>query len=110
MLCLLAYYPAEGVFTWRTFGEEEGPQHHRLHVVHVLSRALLRVLSRAVCASSLFVRAFASCVWCGCCRVLFVRIISRVDHVCRAASARDNKLFSLIITHVTNVNSSGHIF
>jgi hypothetical protein len=26
LLCLLAYYPAEGVFTWRTFGEEEGPQ------------------------------------------------------------------------------------
>jgi hypothetical protein len=31
--------------------------------------------------------------------------ISRVDHVCRAASARDNKLFSLINTHVNNVNS-----
>jgi hypothetical protein len=34
----------------------------------------------------------------------------RVDHVCRAASARDNKLFSLINIHVNNVNSSGHIF
>jgi hypothetical protein len=36
--------------------------------------------------------------------------ISRVDHVCRAASARDNKLFSFINTHVNNVISSGHIF
>jgi hypothetical protein len=36
--------------------------------------------------------------------------ISRVDHVCRAASARDNKLFSRINTHVNNVNSSGLIF
>ena len=35
---------------------------------------------------------------------------SRVDHACRAASARDNKLFSFINTHVNNVNSSGHIF
>jgi hypothetical protein len=25
-------------------------------------------------------------------------------------SARDNKLFSFIITHVNNVNSSSHIF
>jgi hypothetical protein len=27
VLSLLAYHPAEGVFAWRTFGEEEGPQH-----------------------------------------------------------------------------------
>jgi hypothetical protein len=26
VLCLLAYHPAEGVSSWRTFGEEEGPQ------------------------------------------------------------------------------------
>jgi hypothetical protein len=36
--------------------------------------------------------------------------ILRVDHVCRATSARDNKLFSFINTHVSNLNSSGHIF
>jgi hypothetical protein len=35
---------------------------------------------------------------------------SRVDHVCRAASAQDNKLLSLINSHVNNVNSSGHMF
>jgi hypothetical protein len=35
--------------------------------------------------------------------------ISRVDHVCRATIARDNKLFSLISTLVSNVNPSGHI-
>jgi hypothetical protein len=29
--------------------------------------------------------------------------------VCRATSARDNKLFSLISTPVSNVNSSRHI-
>jgi hypothetical protein len=35
---------------------------------------------------------------------------SRVDHGCRAGSARDNKLFSLLNTHVNEFNSSGHIF
>ena len=43
------------------------------------------------------------------CRTSLARI-SRVDHVCRVMSARDNKLFSLINTHVNKVNSSGHIF
>jgi hypothetical protein len=43
------------------------------------------------------------------CRVSLVHI-SHVDHVGRATSASDNKLFSLIITHVNNVNSSGHMF
>jgi predicted alpha/beta hydrolase family esterase len=38
-----------------------------------------------------------------------VRALSRDDHVCRTASARSNKLFSLISTHVSNANSSGHI-
>jgi hypothetical protein len=38
------------------------------------------------------------------------RNISRVDRVCRAAFARDNKLFSPINTHVSNVNLLGHIF
>jgi hypothetical protein len=41
-----------------------------------------------------------------------VRVVrmSRVDHVCREASARYNKLCSLINIHVNNVNSSGRIF
>jgi hypothetical protein len=37
------------------------------------------------------------------CHALLARI-SCVDHVCRATSARDNKLCSLINTHVNNVN------
>jgi hypothetical protein len=36
--------------------------------------------------------------------------ISHVDHACRVTSARDNKLFSLINTHVSNVNLLGHMF
>jgi hypothetical protein len=43
------------------------------------------------------------------CRALLARI-SRVDHVFRATSVPDNKLFSLINIHVNNLNSSGHIF
>ena len=39
-----------------------------------------------------------------------VRASSYVDHVCRVASTRDNKLFSVTNTHVNNVNLSGHIF
>ena len=60
--------------------------------------------SRAVCVTRTVVRVVSRAV-----HALFC-IVSRVDHVCRAASARDNKLFSLINTHVNNVNSSGHIF
>jgi hypothetical protein len=51
----------------------------------------------------------AACYFACCRRGLFARI-SRVDHVCRAASTLDNKLFSPINTHVNNVNSSCHIF
>jgi hypothetical protein len=45
-------------------------------------------------------------------RVLLAPVarISHVDHVCRAASARDNKLFALISIHINNVNLSGLIF
>jgi hypothetical protein len=62
------------------------------------------------------VHALVSLSFACCLRVIVipsrVRVahISRIDHVCRAASTRDNKLFSLINTHVDNVNSSGHIF
>ena len=55
-----------------------------------VSHTVMRVVSRAVHA-------------------LFCTV-SRVDHVCRAASARGNKLFSLINTHVNNGNLLGHIF
>jgi hypothetical protein len=41
--------------------------------------------------------------------VLFVRIVRALFSCCRAASARDNKLFSLISTHVSNANLSDHI-
>jgi hypothetical protein len=36
--------------------------------------------------------------------------ITRVDHVGRATSTLDNKLFSPTNTHVNNGNSLGHIF
>jgi hypothetical protein len=39
-----------------------------------------------------------------------VRVSSRVDHVCRATYARDNNLFSLVKTHVNNIDSSDRIF
>jgi hypothetical protein len=38
-----------------------------------------------------------------------VRASSRDDNVCRVASAHDNKLFLLINTHVSDVNSSSHV-
>jgi hypothetical protein len=43
------------------------------------------------------------------CRASFTHI-SRVDGAGRTTSARDNKLFLLIITHVNNNNLSGHTF
>jgi hypothetical protein len=38
------------------------------------------------------------------------RASSRVVRVCRAVSARDNKLFSLTNTYVNNIDLSDHIF
>jgi hypothetical protein len=46
------------------------------HTVRSLSRALFRV-SRAVCASPLFVRAFAPHIWHTRCHVLFARVVAR---------------------------------
>jgi hypothetical protein len=43
------------------------------------------------------------------CCASFARI-SRVDDAGRTTSARNNKLFLLIITHVNNNNLSGHTF
>jgi hypothetical protein len=64
----------------------------------------------------LFVRDVVLCVHRVRAAVLFRRAfgsrvarISRVNHVSRAASACDNKLFLLINTHVNNINSSDHI-
>jgi hypothetical protein len=44
--------------------------------------------------------------------VSFAHVVAHRSWVssCRAVSARDNKLFSLINTRVDNGNSSGHIF
>jgi hypothetical protein len=42
-------------------------------------------------------------------RTLFYTV-SRVDHTCRTMFARDNKLFSLVKTHVNDVNMSWRIF
>jgi hypothetical protein len=46
------------------------------------------------------------------CRASASRVtrFSRVGHVCRVASAHDNKLFSLINTYVNNDNLSGRVF
>jgi hypothetical protein len=33
MLCWFTYHTAEGVFAWRTFGEEVGPEHMSKHFV-----------------------------------------------------------------------------
>jgi hypothetical protein len=46
------------------------------HTVRSLSRTLFRV-SRAVCASPLFVRAFAPHIWHTRCHVLFARVVAR---------------------------------
>jgi hypothetical protein len=67
------------------------------HTCHTLSCALFRV-PRAVSRVARAVRTR--------CHVL----VSCVNHMCRAVSACHNKLFSFIITHVNNVNSSGHMF
>jgi hypothetical protein len=76
------------------------------------SRAIPFARHRAVCAHS----RVDSCVSHTVMRVVSRAVhalfctVSRVDHVCRAASARDNKLLSLTNTHVNNVNMLGHIF
>jgi hypothetical protein len=68
-------------------------------------RDIVRARSRVdSCVSRTVIRVVSHVV-----HTLF-RTASRVDHVCRAASACDNKLFSLTNTHVNNVNLSGHIF
>jgi hypothetical protein len=74
--------------------------HALSHVVcvHHMCHLHVSLASPRVRASSCVVRA--------CCS----HALSRAIHVCRAVSARDNKLFLLIDTHVNNGNSSSHIF
>jgi hypothetical protein len=55
------------------------------------------------CRSHALSRAFRVC------RALLTHV-SRVDHVGCVASAHNDKLLPLIITHVNNINSAGHIF
>jgi hypothetical protein len=59
------------------------------------------IISRVNCA--LFARR--RCSFARSCRASGVARISCVDRVCRAASARDSNFFSLVNTHVNNVNS-----
>jgi hypothetical protein len=61
--------------------------------VHVVSRAGRALFRTALCVVTRCVRASP-----------------RDDHVCRATSARDNKFFSLVKTHVNNIDSSDRIF
>jgi hypothetical protein len=77
-----------------------------LYVVHAVPRTMTCWITRAVLRASPHV-VFA-CRACGLCAS--PRVVRALSHVCRAASASDNKLFSLINTYVNNVNSSGRIF
>jgi hypothetical protein len=81
-----------------------------LYVARAIPRATACWIARVVLRASPHV-VFA-CHTCGSCASPSVVHASgsRVDHVCRATSAHDNKLLSLINTHVNNVNSSGHMF
>jgi hypothetical protein len=91
----------------------------RRRVVRAYSSCVILVLSRVVracraCGSHVSSHDVwcVACATCTCrspCHASFARI-SRVDDAGRTTSARDNKLFSLMNTHVNNVNLSGHIF
>jgi hypothetical protein len=77
-------------------------------VICVLSRVVrachaccLHALSHVVCVRRVCNLHIVACL---------AARISRVDHMGCATSARDNKLLSLIIIYVNNVNLSGHIF
>jgi hypothetical protein len=86
---------------------------------HALSRAfcVCRASRRALLARISRVVTRRVCVACAICTCRLPRRMSarrrassRVDHVCHAASARDNKLFALVSIHVNNVNLSCLIF
>jgi hypothetical protein len=93
-------------------GHTSGPT---LSVCSFTRVVLVVLFVHLVCALFACCHTSFACVACAIymCRLpcrASLALISRVDHVGRAASTRDNKLFSLIITHVNNVNMSGHIF
>jgi hypothetical protein len=74
------------------------------HATRTLSRECSHVIRALfVCRRYSFARS---------CRASDSRVarISHVDHVCRAASTRDNKLFLLMNTHVNNIDLLDHIF
>jgi hypothetical protein len=77
-----------------------------------MSLAFSRVVAPSVrCSRVLFAQVVARRLRAGCASSSFLRaFVPRVWFVCRAMSARDNKLFSIINTHINNVNLSGHIF
>jgi hypothetical protein len=77
-----------------------------MYVSHAIPRAMACWVERAGLRASPHV-VFA-CRACGSCTSH--RVVRALSHVCRAASARDNKLFLLINTYVNNVNLSGCIF
>jgi hypothetical protein len=87
---------------------------HRLRVIVLFARCHARCFAsrpRAVSYNVVCHHMSCACVTCAtyiCCSPCHA-LLACVDHVCRAASARDNKLFSLISTHVSEVNSSSHI-
>jgi hypothetical protein len=83
-----------------------------VHALFSFCRASIARGTRAVRTRCHTSSACVACATCACrspCRALFTRI-SRVDGTGRTTSARDNKLFLLIITHVNNNNLSGHTF
>jgi hypothetical protein len=75
-------------------------------------RTSIARVARAVrtrCHTSSACVACATYACCSPCRASFARI-SCVDGAGHTTSARDNKLFLFIITHVNNNNLSGHTF
>jgi hypothetical protein len=75
--------------------------------VHAFARVTCAVRTRCHTSFACVVCATYTCR--SPCCVSFARIL-RVDDAGRTTSARNNKLFLLIITHVNNINLSGHTF
>jgi hypothetical protein len=45
MLCQFSYHIVEGVFAWRTFGEEAGPQQQMMRIIVVLMVMIIIMVS-----------------------------------------------------------------
>jgi hypothetical protein len=88
---------------------------HRRRVVRALFLCCHASIARGTRAVRTCCHTLSACVACATyacrspCRASFTRI-SRVDGAGHTTSARDNKLFLLIITHVNNNSLSGHTF